>query len=88
MIGAPGRGRTLNLQIRSLTLYPIELRAHVNIITECINLTSSEIACPPWIRPAHHEREKIDGWKLRAHVNIITECINLTSSEITILITF
>ena len=25
--GAPGRSRTCNLQIRSLTLYPIELRA-------------------------------------------------------------
>ena len=24
--GAPGRARTLNLQIRSLLLYPIELR--------------------------------------------------------------
>jgi hypothetical protein len=26
--GAPERSRTFNLQIRSLTLYPIELRAH------------------------------------------------------------
>ena len=27
--GAPGRSRTHNLLIRSQTLYPIELRAHV-----------------------------------------------------------
>ena len=27
--GAPGRSRTYNLQIRSLTLCPIELRAHI-----------------------------------------------------------
>lgn len=30
--GAPGRSRTRNLQIRSLTLYPIELRAPNNYI--------------------------------------------------------
>ncbi len=28
--GAPGRIRTCNLLIRSQTLYPIELRAHMN----------------------------------------------------------
>ena len=28
--GAPGRSRTHNLLIRSQTLYPIELRAHIN----------------------------------------------------------
>ena len=31
--GAPRRSRTLNLQIRSLTLYPIELWAHISIST-------------------------------------------------------
>ncbi len=30
MTGAPERNRTPNLQIRSLTLYPIELRAHTH----------------------------------------------------------
>ncbi len=29
MNGAPDRSRTYDLQIRSLTLYPAELRAHV-----------------------------------------------------------
>ena len=28
-VGAPGRGRIHNLLIRSQTLYPVELRAHV-----------------------------------------------------------
>lgn len=31
--GAPERSRTHNLQIRSLTLYPIELRAHGSLIS-------------------------------------------------------
>ena len=31
-IGAPGRSRTLNLLIRSQTLYPVELQAHMIII--------------------------------------------------------
>ena len=30
--GAPGRSRTHNLLIRSQTLYPIELRAHMKLI--------------------------------------------------------
>lgn len=34
MTGAPRRSRTLNLQIRSLTLYPIELWAHISISME------------------------------------------------------
>ena len=33
-IGAPVGTRTLNLLIRSQTLYPIELRVHINTTTE------------------------------------------------------
>lgn len=33
--GAPKRSRTPNLQIRSLTLYPIELWAHILLIMVC-----------------------------------------------------
>lgn len=31
LISTPGRIRTLSLLIRSQTLYPVELRAHLNI---------------------------------------------------------
>ncbi len=36
--GAPERGRTSNLQIRSLTLYPVELRAQNIYVYDLITI--------------------------------------------------
>src|SRR5437867_7177061 len=41
--GAPGGGRTRNLQIRSLALYPVELRAHFPIRVRSPTLYPAEL---------------------------------------------
>ena len=61
-IGAPCKNRTRNLQIRSLTLYPVELKAQYRYVTlrlevppgfgpRIIELQS--IALPTWLRNRH-----------------------------------
>lgn len=59
-IGMPGGTRTHNLQLRKLTLYPIELQAH--IAGEKLRWTSRKLDSPcPFVAP--HARGE-DGYPL------------------------
>ena len=70
LYGAPDRSRTHNLLIRSQTLYPIELRAHINgaegrnrtgtVITHRRILSPVRLPVPP---PRHFGAE--DGVRTR-----------------------